>query len=405
MSGRRKPLFALVAIVLSFGVFEGCSRVALWASPGLHALSQRSFAYKLRDPELKLRGNPDFIDHDEAGWRNAERRMGVDVVAVGDSQTWGSEVSRDDAWPQIAEATSGISFYNIAIGGFGPVQYWRLIDDALALGPKTILIAFYDGNDFYDAFRDVHLRGLAPEIAGSGSQRYVELEAESTLHADWSATRKARKGRAWADFLDVNSWLDENLALYQLVRGLIVTVHGPMAAPVSRVRDDFPSYREIAASAEPGLLVAWEDGDSSTIFTPRGRSAPMDLEDPRVQESLRLTLELVDRIQTLVADQARLAFVLIPTKELVYAERVRARGDALHPSYAELIEREEVLRGRLKEHLDSRGIPWIDSLGSMRASLEAGRPPYGMNWNGHPNPEGDAAIARAVVESPVLSGP
>ena len=56
----------------------------------------------------------------------------------------------------------------------------------------------------------------------------------------------------------------------------------------------------------------------------------------------------------------------------------------------------------MKEHLDSRGIPWIDSLGSMRASLEAGRPPYGMNWNGHPNPEGDAAIARAVVESALL---
>ncbi len=402
MSPGRKLLFSTLAIALSFGVLEGCSRVALWASPGLRALSQRSFAYKVSDPELWLRGNPDFIDHDEAGWRNAERRTGVDVVAVGDSQTWGSEVSREDAWPQIAEATSGISFYNMAIGGYGPVQYWRLIDDALALEPKTILVAFYDGNDFYDSFRDVHLHGLAPEIPVSDTERYVALEAQSGLHRDWSATRRARKGNARADLLDLNSWFDENLALYQLVRGAIVTLHGPMAAPKSRLRVDFPEYKRTAERAEPGLLVVWEDGDLSTIFTPRGRAAPMDLEDPRVQEALRLSLELVDRIQALVGDQARLAFVLIPTKELVYAERVRMRGDALHPSYALLVAREETLRRRVKEHLDSRGLPWIDTLDSLRASLEAGRPPYGMNWNGHPNPEGDAAIARAVVESALL---
>lgn len=408
MSRGRKALFSFVAVALSLGLMEGCSRLALRVSPGLQTLSEKSFAYKLSDPVLRLRGNPDFIDHDEAGWRNATRRKGVDVVAVGDSQTWGSEVSREDAWPQIAESISGISFYNIAIGGYGPVQYWQLIDDALELEPKTVLVAFYDGNDYYDVFRDVHLSRLEPGIPVTGTEHYRELESQGKLHSDWSATRRARKGAGRADFLDAAGWLDEKLALYQLVRGVVVTVYGPMAAPKSRVRDDFPEYKEVAAGAEPGLLVVWEDGDLSTIFTPRGRSQAMDLEDDRVKEALRLSLELVDRIQDRVGDQARLGFVLIPTKELVYAERVaervRAGGDALHPSYDVLIEREEALRGRLKAHLDARGIPWVDTLASMRASLEAGRAPYGMNWNGHPNPEGDAAIARAVVESQLVEG-
>lgn len=400
-------MFATVAVLLSLAFLEGFARVAIWAVPAAGALSKRSFDYKLPDEELGMRGNPHFVDHDEAGWRNAERPERVAVVAVGDSQTYGSEVSRYDAWPQIASRESGVAIYNMAIGGYGPYQYSLLIDDALVLSPELVIVAFYDGNDYYDAWGKVYRQGRDPDLLSPDTdlrERLLEMEERAPLKADWEATRTARKGAGRAGFIDVVAWFDRNLAVFGLVRGVVVVLSGPGDPPESKVRRKFPKYLEVTEGAEPGLLVPFEDGDLSTVFTPRGRLATLDPEDPRVRESERLVFAYIDRIRAAVAGRARLAFVLIPTKELVYSERVservREKGAALHDSYAALVAAETTMRQRLMRRLDTLGVPWADSLPELRSSLAAGRAPYEMNWNGHPNPEGDAAIARAVVSSP-----
>ena len=48
------------------------------------------------------------------------------------------------------------------------------------------------------------------------------------------------------------------------------------------------------------------------------------------------------------------------------------------------------------------GIPLVDTLPKLRASLAAGHNPYRSDWNGHPIAGGNAAIAEAVLESGVL---
>ncbi|MBW2270849.1 MAG: hypothetical protein JRH16_19990 [Deltaproteobacteria bacterium] len=151
-------------------------------------------------------------------------------------------------------------------------------------------------------------------------------------------------------------------------------------------------------------MIAFEDGELSTVLTPRGRLAVMDVADPRIAESLRLVLELIGRIREDVGERAELGFVLIPTKELVYEDRVRARGVEVHEAFWRLVDAEQELRASVTAHLDALGIPWIDTLPALRNSLETGRRPYRMNWNGHPNPTGNAAIAGAVLTSPEVEG-
>jgi hypothetical protein len=380
MSRARRVGFAVASVLLSLGLLEGCSRAAIWAIPAVKALTERSFEYKIPDSELGLRGNPEFVDHDEAGWRNATRPDRVSVVAVGDSQTYGSEVSRYDAWPQIAARESAVSIYNIAIGGFGPYQYWRLIDDALALSPELILVAFYDGNDYFDSWSDVYRAGRHPEMLTPDLEQRAELlalEERSPLHADWAATRRVRKGSTRADFLDFVGWLERSVAVFKLVRGVVVAVSGPGDPPESRVRRQFAKYSKVAAGSDPGLLVAFEDGDRSTIFTPRGRLATLDPSDPRVRESERLTFSFIDRILAAVGDRASLAFVLIPTKELVYADRVRESGQNLHESYRQLLEGERTLRDRLKTRLDTSASGGWTRFPKCRQSWPAAVPPTG----------------------------
>src|SRR5689334_18068905 len=76
----------------------------------------------LPDPVLGSRLNPDVADHDEAGFRNASIVESPYLVALGDSQTYGTGLRRKDAWPQQFGLLSGKTVYNMGVGGYGPVQ-------------------------------------------------------------------------------------------------------------------------------------------------------------------------------------------------------------------------------------------------------------------------------------------
>src|SRR2546425_6494051 len=115
-------------------------------------LGDRAKAATVDDPQLGMRVVPYATGHDANGFRNASVPPKVDVVALGDSQTWGINVHTDDAWPQQLERLSGRSVYNMGVGGYGPIQYWILMDKALSLSPKVIVVGLYFGNDLYDAY-------------------------------------------------------------------------------------------------------------------------------------------------------------------------------------------------------------------------------------------------------------
>ena len=101
------------------------------------------------------------------GWRNAAVLARADVVAIGDSQTYGSNAVADDAWPQQLGRMLHRSTYQMAHGGWGPGEYLVTLDEALRLRPKVILIGFYLGNDLGDAYARVyhtaHLAAAQPD--------------------------------------------------------------------------------------------------------------------------------------------------------------------------------------------------------------------------------------------------
>lgn len=368
-------------------------------------MSRLHFEVRVGDERLGQRGNRLLPDHDEEGWRNASRPARAEVVAIGDSQTWGSEVSRAEAWPRIAEELSGLRVYSMALGGYGPWEYAQLVPDALRLEPERVLVALYFGNDLADAWNDVYVRGRAPELASDDPALRAEMEraaVRAPLHAAWTRTRAARRSplRPLADALLAG--LDEHTASFRLVRGAIRAVQGPPPRIESSDRSDFERYRRRARAAEPGLLEAFEDGVRSTVFVPRARLAVVDGADPRIADAVRIFAALLERMQQACADRAELAVVLVPTKELVYAERVARRAAPVHDDYHRLVRAESELRERIFRVLETAGVARIDTLPFLRASLEAGRAPYLMDWNGHPNAEGNRAIARAVIASGLL---
>ncbi|MBW2270850.1 MAG: hypothetical protein JRH16_19995 [Deltaproteobacteria bacterium] len=222
LSRRRHTIFATVTVVAALLALEGFARLAALVSPAVADLRERRQDYKMADPELGKRGSPEFADHDEAGWRNPSRPERAPIVAIGDSQTWGSEVARDDTWPQIAERALGFPVYNISLGGYGVYQYARLIDDALDLQPALILVALYDGNDFYDTFDDIVRDRRMPELSSPDAALLARLEvveAAGPLEADWKATRRLRKKHNRVVYLNLLNKIDRHVAVYGVSRG------------------------------------------------------------------------------------------------------------------------------------------------------------------------------------------
>jgi len=93
---------------------------------------------------------------DILGFRNRAVPVVADVVALGDSQTVGRNATLDWSWPALLESQLSVKqpvVYSMASGGWGPVQYLYMAEKALALRPRVLVVAFYTGNDAFDAIK------------------------------------------------------------------------------------------------------------------------------------------------------------------------------------------------------------------------------------------------------------
>lgn len=88
---------------------------------------------------------------DAHGFRNAlPEQSRYDVVALGDSFTRASGVAAP--WPQKLAESAGIEVLNLGEVGAGPQQELELLQQyGLAARPQWVILAYFEGNDLYDA--------------------------------------------------------------------------------------------------------------------------------------------------------------------------------------------------------------------------------------------------------------
>ena len=96
---------------------------------------------------------PNSGGHDDWGFRNYERPSSADIVAIGDSQTYGISATSSQSWPAHLSRISELNTYNMALGGYGALHYPHLLESkALELKPRIIIVGLYFGNDLVDAY-------------------------------------------------------------------------------------------------------------------------------------------------------------------------------------------------------------------------------------------------------------
>ncbi|MEM7403641.1 MAG: SGNH/GDSL hydrolase family protein [Pseudomonadota bacterium] len=401
---RKLALYALMT-VLVVGSIEAAlqlaaalsSRAAWLLGPPEVVGQSTDEPVSLTDPVLTWRPNPAFPEHDRNGFRNVRVPDRARIVALGDSQTYGTGVQPSEAWPKQLEALLDEPVYSMAFGGWGPAHSWLLIDDALQLRPDVVVVAVYSGNDLYDAFDLVYKRGQAPALKNPSRGRSADIQARES-----SEPLRVTVGRMFnlgapapppsGDSLDSSS-ISRSARSVRLLLSHHSRTYGLLRRLRYELRADLWERAKAFAAMHPRFTEVLELSDRRTVLTPAYRLTALDLDDVRILEGRRIVVEALDRAHARVsAAGARFVTLLIPTKELVFASQQ-------HPAsatYLSLLKNERSFWHGLKKALADRGIEYVDALPALRTALARGPQPYQVTTDGHPTKHGHQAIAGLV---------
>lgn len=381
----------LAWFVVTLGLSEGALQLLSLVSAPVDFLLSPPWTWNqpLRDDVLGVRGNPLSPGHDARGYRNEQSMSRADVVALGDSQTYGTGADPQDSWPNVLSELTGLAVYNMGFGGYSPAHSYMQLDSALALQPQTVIIAWYFGNDLYDCYDRSR---VVPRISSLGPQSLVAAavaaEREDPLDEELGGLvpEPAPEGVS-----RIRRLISTHSKLYALLRSWKALVRP--AEAMALYSRDFERARGSLTPEQSGHYTVVEGADWRTVLTPHFRARVLDDEDPRIRLGFETCLASVSNARArLYASGVRLLVVLIPTKESVFWPKIERPAD--HPGLEELIVDEARLRDELLQRLGQMGVQAIDALGPLRAS---GAAPYHEDADGHPNAAGYRIIAREVA--------
>jgi hypothetical protein len=394
VSPAKPAVGSIVLLILTFAFLEGALSLLSIESKTVRLLLT-DVPSIIPEPKLRFRLNPDYPDHDEAGFRNPSVPKSSHVVVLGDSQTYGVGVEAGEAWPHQLSELSRESVYNMGVPGYGPVHSVALMNRVLAFHPQSVIEAVYSGNDLWDAYSMTY-RGSGFEGLRSTDRAVLSAINNAEAHDNGIHQFSAIVGSSERNQPNVvRRYLARHSSLWGLLRATKAVVNTRLLAP--RAPDARWAQAVKEARDARGQLVPFEREPVRTVFTPHYRFAAMDLDDPRIREGLRICIEEMKQLFAIThRNGARFTVVLIPTKELVFFDTFGSAFPALNP-LAAAGRTEHEMWDEFKNELRLSGISFVDALPALRDALSVGESPYPADADGHPNARGHRAIAAAVV--------
>jgi hypothetical protein len=311
---------------------------------------------------------------DDWGFRNPAVPDTADIVAIGDSHTFGNTATMEDSWPHVLGRLSGQRVYTLGMGGYGPNQYFHLFETrALTLKPRAIVVGLYMGDDFENAF-----------LITYGLDHWSRLRALPADKVDFDIWAR-EPAPSWHK--RVRIWLSRNSVVYQLV------FHGPI---LGRLQGE-TQIRNAELVSPEATSISIPEKNILEAFRPKGVARNLDQGNEHIREGMRITFALLGEMnERSRAAGIRFIVAVIPTKETVFAEHLEARTELhLGPTIRELIANERTARDRTFAALRAAGIEYVDTLPALRAALQDelyARTASDM----HPNRNGYRVIAEAI---------
>jgi hypothetical protein len=238
--------------------------------------------------------------HDAWGFRNLYVPKQADIVAIGDSFTYGQNAVRHSSWPAVLEKNIQLHSYNMGIPSYGPVEYYYLLKNkAISLNPKLVIIAIYIGNDLMDAFNTVYARPYWIDLRNPNFN-YKSKDRSNFIHNN-NKHEKSKK-----IFGELRLWLSKHSILYSAFKNVF--------------QEQVQKFL-FQGGKQENYVIRFEKYHH-LIFN-LNNLVNLNLEDEKVYEGMRISLQLLLDM-SLLCQQKKIQFwvILIPTKEIIYAEYI-----------------------------------------------------------------------------------
>jgi len=269
----------------------------------------------------------------------------AEIVALGDSFTFGYGVEDDQSWPAILARTLAPNrVINLGLIGAGTNQYLRVYETfGVRLHPKLTLIGAFMENDFWDA----EMFDLWLKSGAGGDEMYWKVRGQFEFELSWRHPVTDLKGA-----LKLHSYL------FNLVKS---------------ARDSWASGKPVFYSCSHGgrVRLVLSDLENAAARSRPGRS------------DFQLVLDALVRIHELAKrEQSQMLVLFLPSKEEVYLPLLGSDVPDLTSSLDRALEKE--------------GIEYLDLAPALRQRAAAGECLY-FGTDGHPNAGGHAAMAEIIA--------
>lgn len=293
--------------------------------------------------ELGFVLDPSSDEIDPNGFRNPAIPAQVDVVAIGDIQTAGISLAMEETWPAVFAKSTSQSIYNLAVPGYGPPQYRQLVQQALKLKPRQVIIGLNIGSDLVDAAKGIPF----PDSIASSPENFRH-----------KVTRLS--------------------ALGSLAHSAI---HKAIQKPETRLHI---SHSKNPVSISSGQIPA--------------RVAAANLQDPKIQQAFQDTVSMLEAASLQCREAgAALTVLLIPTAESVCGQAVSP--DTLPPALTPLLTSEANVRDSFLEALHSKRVFTIDAFPAIMKAISLQESVYNPDAPHLPTAGISKALADALSQS------
>jgi lysophospholipase L1-like esterase len=391
MASRRRWFHALLACALGLVCCEAALQLTARAIPRVnYLLSSPWYRNQVADAALGYRNSPFFPGHDRLGYRNDDARDRYDVLAIGDSMTYGFGVAPEDSWPRQLRTLTGQNVYNAGVGGYGPCEYQRVAAEQASLQPKLVVVALNVANDIADAYRSVVLHARCPELKTNDP---AVLQAMKQADARGSLRDLTAPFQTKAVPPPQPHW--KRLALYGLARSLAIQVRRADVNPFREADLTFES-----AAGQPNRVPFDGPAPFKTVFIePRLDEFAIDPADPRIAEGLRITFAALDAIRAEYRHRGvPVAVAVLHNKPIVLSGLIASHRPDLLPRFERLSALEQQMTELVVRWLSQENIPFVDTADRLSQEIAAGRMPFPESDDHHPNAAGYGAIAAAIAE-------
>jgi hypothetical protein len=349
------------------------------------------------DPIFGIRLLPFQSGHDAKGFRNKTADGYFPIVCIGDSMIYGPGVPRKYAVPQQLSRMMKQRVYNMALGSYGPVQYYQLLINSRDMHPKTTIISIFLGNDLLDASEAVterdYWKGLTKQLDDEGILKDIRscpipLDdcARQFVYQDPN-TVTIRLKKSGSPLWEIHSFLRLHSTLYSM------TYEGMVKPLIERFIERKVHLKRPGAFYSPQV---------DTVFLPGVNVTSMDPHNPQVRLGLLVTkkvIELMAQIPDVRKNRHDVLFYITPTKENVYYNYWTSHKLALPPQFECAVYYEREIGRWLQQIITANGFRFIDVFPQTEQAANQGILFYHASSDAHPNIAGNRVIAQALAEA------